>query len=202
MGDLKASILVHATSGLPYVLARNIGLGITAPPDDADAFVSLIGSARLPWSKTVDIRLSKGFHAGRFNASMFADMRNVLNLNDLLGAYSETGATTNPLYRESLLSPEFANLQIEANANGRLLGDGSIDLRPSCSGWTSGAAGASGPVNCVALQRVEQRFGDGDGLYSLSEQTTALNAYFDSFFGPWRFAGPGRTARVGLQIRF
>jgi hypothetical protein len=54
----------------------------------------------------------------------------------------------------------------------------------------------------VALQRVEQRFGNGDGLYTLTEQTSAFNAYYDSFFGPWRFHGPGRTARIGIQLHF
>jgi hypothetical protein len=198
--DLTASSLVRATSGLSYVRFRNAGLGLTVPPGFFNAFASPIGSAQigsahLPWSKAVDIRLTKGFHSGRFAGSMFADVRNVLNLTNVIGAFSETGATTNSLYREVLLAPEFANLRIEATNNGALQGDGStIDVR-GCTSWFL-------PPNCVALQRVEQRFGDGDGLYSLAEQTTALNAYFDAFFGPAGFHGPGRTARVGIQIRF
>ena len=52
------------------------------------------------------------------------------------------------------------------------------------------------------LRRVETRFGNGDGLYTLAEQQRALNTYFDSFAGSWRFHGPGRTVRVGMELRF
>jgi hypothetical protein len=57
-------------------------------------------------------------------------------------------------------------------------------------------------VNCAALRLVERRFGNGDGLYDVTEQTAALNAYFDAFFGAWRFYGPGRVARIGVELTF
>jgi hypothetical protein len=126
--------------------------------------------------------------------SIYADVRNVFGFTNILGGYAETGATTNDLYREALLSPEFANLNNEANANGALLSGGDVDLR-ACAGWSI-------PINCVALQRVERRFGNGDGIYTLPEQTRALNAYYGAFFGPWRFRGPGRTLRAGIQWSF
>jgi len=69
-----------------------------------------------------------------------------------------------------------------------------VDLN-ACGSWQT-------PVNCVALQRVERRFGNGDGLYSTTEQLKAFNAYYDAFLGPWRFHGPARTVRIGIQLRF
>ena len=36
---------------------------------------------------------------------------------------------------------------------------GTVDLRGNCAVWQT-------PVNCVSLHRVENRFGDGDGLYT------------------------------------
>jgi len=47
---------------------------------------------------------------------------------------------------------------------------------------------------------VERRFGDGNGLYTLTEQQRALNAFYDAFFGAWRFYGPGRTLRFGVEL--
>ncbi|HEX4627872.1 MAG TPA: hypothetical protein VH137_03700, partial [Gemmatimonadales bacterium] len=75
-----------------------------------------------------------------------------------------------------------------------LLSDGTVDLR-NCSPWAS-------PVNCVALRRVQSRFGSGNGLYTPAEQIRAWNAFFDAFFGAWRFNGPGRTLRVGVEAGF
>ena len=201
LSGFDASLLVRTTSGLPYIRQqRNSGSGFVFPGFNP-AF-NPTDHAKLPWQKTVDLRITKSLRTGPLDASLYADARNLLGQTNIRGTFTETGATSNPLYQETLFSPEFANLRIEADANGRLLGDGSVDLRPSCSSWTSGAAGAAGPVNCVALQRVEQRFGNGDGLYTLTEQTSAFNAYYDSFFGPWRFHGPGRTARIGIQLHF
>jgi hypothetical protein len=57
-------------------------------------------------------------------------------------------------------------------------------------------------VDCVALQRVEARFGNGDLRYSPAEQQRAVNAAYDLSFGPSVFYGPGRTLRLGLQLGF
>jgi len=54
----------------------------------------------------------------------------------------------------------------------------------------------------VALRRVEARFGNGDLLYTPAEQTRAFDTYYNSFFGPWRFHGPARTVRVGVEVAF
>ena len=77
----------------------------------------------------------------------------------------------------------------------RFAPDGTIDLPQACSAWRTAA-------NCVALQRVENRFGDGDGHYTPAEQRRALDAYYESVYGTWRFHGPARTARLGLELRF
>jgi hypothetical protein len=50
------------------------------------------------------------------------------------------------------------------------------------------------------LTRVERRFGNGDGLFTLVEQQRAFNAYYDDFFGAWRFYGAGRTLRLGMEL--
>jgi len=104
------------------------------------------------------------------------------------------------LFRAILLSPEFGSLAFEAQSQpvSKLNSDGSINLG-DCTQWT---ATASSTIDCVALQRVEQRFGNGDHIYTVAEQNKAMGAYFDAFFGAWRFHGPGRTVRVGLELAF
>ena len=65
---------------------------------------------------------------------------------------------------------EYAQLRSEAFFAGALGGDGTtIDLRGNCQAWPD-------PVNCVSLVRVENRFGDGDGLYTGAEQERAAGA--------------------------
>jgi len=190
--DVTAAMTVRVANGLSYTRLQNIGAGIVAP-DEATP-IGPGPSSRLPWTKSLDLTLSKGFRAGRVGGMIYADLRNLFGFTNILGAYAETGSVENELYRQTLASPELTSLVIEASSNGALLAGGTVDLN-ACGSWQT-------PVNCVALQRVERRFGNGDGLYSTTEQLKAFNAYYDAFLGPWRFHGPARTARIGIQLRF
>jgi hypothetical protein len=188
---LTASMTVRVTNGLPYRRLQNSGAGIIAPDLDGGTSIGL-NNARLPWTKTLDLTFSKGFRAGRIGGMIYADLRNLLGFTPILGVYAETGTVENDLYRQVLASPELTTLAIEASSNGALLPGGTVDLN-ACATWQS-------PVNCVALQRVERRFGNGDGLYSTTEQLQVFDAYYEAFFGSWRFHGPARTMRIGLQL--
>jgi hypothetical protein len=52
------------------------------------------------------------------------------------------------------------------------------------------------------LIRAEQRYGNGDGIYTVAEQTEAINALYDVARGEQQHVGPGRRARLGLEISF
>ncbi len=192
--DVAATMTVRVVNGLPYTRLQNFGGGIIAPDLNGGTPNEPLNSSRLPWTKTLDLTISKGFQAGRIGGMIYADLRNLFGFTNILGAYAETGTVENSLYRQALAAPELANMANEANEIGALLPGGTIDLS-ACATWFT-------PVNCVALQRVERRFGNGDGLYSTAEQLQAFDAYYDSFLGPWRFHGPARTARIGIQLRF
>ena len=192
--DVAATLTVRVANGLPYTRLQNIGAGIVAPNLNGGTPAEPLNSSRLPWAKSLDFTLSKGFLAGRLGGMIYADLRNLFGFTNILGAYAETGAAENDLHRQVVAAPELVNLANEASSNNALLTGGTIDLN-ACATWFI-------PVNCVALQRVERRFGNGDGLYSTTEQLQALNAYYDAFLGPWRFHGPARTARFGIQLRF
>jgi hypothetical protein len=71
--------------------------------------------------------------------------------------------------------------------------DGTTVNVGSCATWSS-------QVNCFAWNRVEQRYGNGDQLFTLAEQQQAFELYYRDYFGGWRFYDPGRTIRIGLEL--
>lgn len=196
LSGTSADLLFRFTSGLPYTrLLLNEGMGIVTPAVGG-SFSGLEenGGARLPWTKVLDLRLAKAIPWGAARLTAFVEVRNLLGTSNLLSAFAETGTDVNDVFRSRVTGPELTMLRNEPPA-GAVAPDGTIDLTTGCAAWRS-------PVNCVALRRVENRFGDGNGLYSPDEQQRALNASYDAFLGAWRFYGPGRTARAGLEVRF
>jgi hypothetical protein len=192
----------RALSGLPFTRVKNSGTGAVVP---RQAFgltatsVEPVNSSTMPWTKYVDMRFNKGLKVGRADITAFADVRNLFNFKNIIGLFAETGDVVNAVFQENALSPEFSGLRIEAQQNGRLLTGGAIDLRPACASWT-GSAG--GPVDCVSLRQVEARFGDGDGVYTVAEQTTALNAFYTRFSGAQVFYDQARHIRLGFELSF
>jgi len=189
-------------SGLPYTRIENTGQGSVGPR----AGFGLTGNAAeplnastMPWIKAFDLRVTKGFHFSSMDLTLVGDFRNLFNFQNVTSLFVETGDVVNPKYQENTLSPEYASLQTEAQQNGVNLPGGAIDLRPSCSTWT---ATSQGVVDCVNLRRVEARFGNGDGVYTLDEQTRALNAWYNMAAGPQNFYGTPRSIRVGFELSF
>ncbi|HMA41367.1 MAG TPA: hypothetical protein VKP10_14930, partial [Gemmatimonadales bacterium] len=200
--DVGVFTTFRAISGLPYTRVRNSGTGATVPRQFfglSATSVEPVNSSTMPWTKYVDMRLNKGFRLGRADITAFADVRNLFNFRNLIGLFAETDDVVNGVFQEVTLSPQFSNLRIEAQQNGHLLAGGSIDLRPDCGSWGGSTAG---PVNCVVLRQVESRFGNGDGVYTLDEQTAALNASYTRFNGPQTFYDQPRHIRLGFELNF
>jgi hypothetical protein len=190
---------IRVQSGLPYTRLVNDGVGQTAD----HLIFGLSGRAAeplnasvMPWTKFVDLRLNKGLRLGRLDVTAFADVRNLFNWTNIVNLFAESGDVVNSAHRTKTLTSEFSGLLDEANQAAALEADGTtIDLRGSCQGWSK-------PVNCESLRRVEARFGDGNGQYSLAEQQRALNTYYDAFFGAYRFNSQGRSIRIGFETSF
>ena len=70
-----------------------------------------------------------------------------------------------------------------------------------CAAWVN-AGGAPSAPNCVYLVRAEQRFGNGDGVYTNAEQTRAFNSYYNSFRNKNFFTDRPRQVRLGLEVNF
>ena len=104
--------------------------------------------------------------------------------------------------REDRLSADLRSFESEAEANGALFANGDI-LLPSangaCADWVSQGFASASP-SCMYLIRAEQRYGDGDRLFSVEEQSVASMAFFDRDLGAQRFRGPGRQVRFGVEL--
>ncbi len=134
--DVSAFVDFRVFSGLPYTRLRNAGAGNTAPRQGfgiVGTQVEPINSSHMPWQKLVDVKVNKGFRVGRLDVTAFADARNVFNFKNVTLLFAETGDVVNALNRQNALSPEFANLAIEANSNGKLLSRGRSTPSTTCS---------------------------------------------------------------------
>lgn len=203
--DLSVFATFRVQSGLPYTRLINEGNGQTAPhlafglggrPEG-----STLNTFETPWTKNVDLRLNKGVRVGRLDATLFADVRNLFNFRNVVGLFAETGDVVNALNRKQTIGDptlgtgEYGSLWDEAkNAGAFNAATKAVDLT-SCGAWASA-------INCVALQRAEARFGNGDKTYTLDEQERTYNTAYDSFNGSWRFYGAGRQARLGVELKF
>ena len=204
-----AVLVGRATSGEPYTPVSNGGTGVTAPP--SNFILSGAGWAyvdHLPWTKTLDLRVTKRVEVRGAHLSVYAEARNLLNLDNLVALFAETGRDANPLYRAYVLDPQISSLEQDAGSlwvqkpvtvGGVTQTLSGVDLT-NCANYPQGAGGSRGVADCIALRRVEARWGNGDGFYDTNEIDRALGAWYDSVAGAWRFHAPARTARIGVEV--
>jgi hypothetical protein len=193
-------LLARARNGEPYTPLFNFANGTLGPDNGFTSSPSAaINSGRLSWFKTLDLRIAKPVRSGGHTWSLFVDVRNLLNFSNLVSLFAETGDTANALFRKQVIGDpalgtgEYGLLHDEAANAGALQADGTTVDLTACGSWAA-------PVNCLALTRVERRFGNGDGIFTLAEQQQAFNAFYRDFFGSWRLYAPGRTLRVGMAL--
>jgi len=197
--DVSAFVTFRVLSGLPYTPLQNSGLGQLAPGTNFGLTATAAGdvnSATTPWTKYLDLRVNKAVKFGSLDVTLFADVRNLFNWKNITGLFAETNDVTNALFETATISGEYTVLANEARNYGALRSDGAVLLN-SCASWTG-----NGVVDCVELQRAEARFGNGDGVYSVAEQTNALNSYYTLLNGAYTFNDTPRDIRLGFELNF
>ncbi|HSE66494.1 MAG TPA: TonB-dependent receptor plug domain-containing protein, partial [Gemmatimonadales bacterium] len=165
--------------------------------------------ARLPMQKQFDLRVTKAFNLGPMALTAYFDARNVFNFHNVVRVFSATGSTRSSADRDKRWSRDSVEFVREAEANPNALAvDGSIGLPfggNGCAAWVTASGDAAAP-NCIYLIRAEERFGDGDQVFSVDEQRRASNAFYAvgvrGGMGPQRFVQPGRWLRLGLELSF
>jgi hypothetical protein len=182
-----------------------------------------LNTARLPSFKQFDLRFTKGFGLGGVDLTAYLDVRNVLNLRNILSVFVDTRDIVNEVEEQLNWAGDSTNFAVEAEVNAAHEADGSIDLtfggagRSGCAGWLDENE-LSSPANCLYLLQAEQRWGDGDGVFSLDEQRRASREFYfigsvnqginqdigtvNAGRGENMFTGPGRRVRLGLELNF
>jgi hypothetical protein len=165
--------------------------------------------ARLPAFKQFDLRVTKGFGVGGLDFTAYADVRNLFNFRNILSVFAQTNDVVNTAERDKIRRSELESFAREATANGVLQTDSTIDLRfggitdprAGCGAWVRND-GVSATPNCVYLIRAEERYGNGDHLFSQAEQIRANDALYGVFRGLSSFTGQPRQVRLGLEVNF
>jgi outer membrane receptor protein involved in Fe transport len=78
---LEAATIVRASSGLPFTMTNATG----------DSLIGLPNSHRLPMLLTVDVLLRRPLRLGRWQGSLYVDVRNLLNRRNIEGVRRESG---------------------------------------------------------------------------------------------------------------
>jgi len=159
----------------------------------------------------MDVRFTRAFRLGNArDVTVFADVRNVFNFTNVIGLFAETGDVRNQQFEDEQLTDIRNTLSNDAGSlvasrpvtrNGVTRTLTGIDLS-NCGSYAYGPGGTRGMPDCLLLRGAERRFGNGDRFFDSVEQSAAFNAYYEGFSGPQFFRGPGRNARIGLELHF
>jgi hypothetical protein len=200
------------TSGLPYTpCAQNAGDETVVSGNNCDrTFPEPLNSSRLPAFKNLDIRLTKGFGIGKLDLTGYLEARNVLNFKNIVQVFATTNDVTNSREEVQNFAADSADLHNEASRSGALQADsttidltfgGASDPRTGCGSWVKQDNTAAAP-NCVALIRTEERYGNGDHIFDLSEQRAASDALYNLVRGIYNFTSAPRRFRLGMELNF
>jgi len=163
-----------------------------------------INTQRLPAFKEINARLTKSFGLRGLDLTGYLDVRNLLNFRNVLQVFAVNGDVLNDQERQDNLNADLADLATERDANNAVGPDGALVLptaHEACATWTS-SRNDPAAANCMYLIRAEQRYGNGDHLFTIDEQTNAINALYDVARGEHQQLGVGRRARLGFEINF
>ena len=196
--DDQGSIGVVSSSPFNGLTAGNAGTSCVGLSGNGG-----FNASRLPMLKQLDLRMTKDFRLGKYQLTGYLDARNILDIQNIFAVWSQTGTTSSAANAERLYSVDSATFSIYGSGTGELQSDGSLKLPKTIAG----CAGVINGVNsyapqCYYMIRSEQRFGNGDGIYTLAEQRVASDANRALANSAYNFITGARTIRFGLEVNF
>jgi hypothetical protein len=124
-----------------------------------------------------------------------------------LQVFSVTRSTVNSADQRVQWSADSSSFAEDARASEVYGADGAIDLRfggqiaSGCNAWKTAGNRPAAP-DCVYLIRAEERYGDGDHLFTVAEQRRASDALYTFDRGSYNFRGDPRRLRIGIEVTF
>ena len=172
-------------------------------------FVSGLNAARLPAFKQFDVKFTKGFGLGGTNLTAYLQVDNIFNFRNVLSVFINTDDIVEQENEDLSVANQLDSWVKEAGANGiydEATGDIDLDFGgqgvAGCANYVNAAGNLGSTPSCIYLRRTEERWGNGDHILSLAEQTKIAQAAYLTGNGVNQFLGDGRRARVGLEINF
>ncbi len=203
---LGANATFRYASGTPYTrcdpndaASNNVRSGTPCGNTASGDF----NAARLPAYKEFNLRVTKGFQLGSLDLTAYADARNLFNFENIARVYTQTGDIKNQKVVDLAYTTDSINYRQFAAANNAVNPDGSISLpnQAGCGTWVSAGNVPSAP-SCYYYVKAEQRFGNGDGVYTLAEQRRTSDQSNLATFHISNFAFGGRSLRFGMEVNF
>jgi hypothetical protein len=196
------------SSGTPYTRcpAGSGNESVLSGDTCVGAFAGDFLGARLPPSKHLDLRITRGIEIAGHQVIAYLDGRNILDFENTLRVFAVNGQTRNPAEARQVFSADSAGFAQVGFANS-INNNGTLDLTfggavaSGCGNFVNSQFAPSAP-DCVYLIRAEERYGDGDHLFTLAEQRAASEAAYRVARGRPVFLGAPRRVRIGLEVRF
>ncbi len=187
--DLGLFTVLSARSGQRFTKLEVLGRTNLAPPSSGELAESSFAGLTMPWQFEFDFRLSKGFRLGRgLSLQAFVDWRNPFDIARTDFVFAETADSEHSLAKQNWVN--------EGMSDPRL--DGDTDIRD----FDIAAESADNAFNTYMLMRAEQRFGNGDGVYTVEEQTRAFSQDWEWFRGQQVLKPSNQSLRLGVRLAF
>ena len=201
-------VTARIASGAPYTRCDptdqgSVGVRSGNPCGNLGA-VNGFNASRLPTSKQFDMRLTKDFRVGKYAFTGYLDARNVFNLQNITTVYAQTGTPFSGRVTDQRWSNDSSVFSTYAKSVGELRAtDLAVVLPTTIAGCGKVVAGTnSAAPQCFYYIRSEQRFGNGDGVYTLAEQRVASDAKNAAANSIWASNTGARTIRFGMEVNF
>lgn len=213
-GSTMGSILENAGLFLTFRIAS--GTAYTrCPPETgnesvlstqvcAKQFQGDINGSRLPTFRNTDLRFTKGFRFGSTDLTAYLDVRNLFNWQNVTTVFAVTNDITNGEELEETWLGDSASYAKEATASNAWDASAGSMILPdagACSNWVTQDGEAAAP-NCIYLIRAEQRFGNGDGVFTNAEMHRASEAAYYAGRSEANFTAAPRRMRLGVEFNF
>jgi hypothetical protein len=188
--DFGFFALLSIRSGQRYTgLVYEGGYGSLGPPSGGGQVRTALGALETPWQTRLDFRFSKGFSLGRgWSMQAFVDWRNPFDIAVTQSLFLDTGNTVHEAARERWLN--------DALADPRLDGDPDID------DFDIALESPETDFNKFMLMRAEQRWGDGDGIFTVEEQVRSFEPDWEQYGGTAALRPSNQNLRLGLRVSF